>query len=456
MACYNSDESRECMSILDTIVAISSAGGVGAIAIVRLSGTQAIEFANEIVSQDLFLQASHTISYGKASNPFTKEAIDEVLVSVFKAPKTYTREDIVEINCHGGMIVTKKIIEVLIGLGARLANPGEFTQRALISGRLDLTQAEAVNELIHAQTDQAATMAIDSISGSVSALLEPLKDDLLEIIANIEVNIDYPEYDDVIQLTSEHIYPKALDWIKQAQQLIELSQKGKIVKEGVKTVILGKPNVGKSSLLNALLKEDKAIVTPIAGTTRDLVEGWIRLQHISLHLIDTAGVHFSEDIVEKIGIERSLQAIESADLIILVLDASSELEESDQRLLKLTKDRKRIVVYNKADIAKSPQGLQISALNKELQPLIDAIEELFMQNLLAIKSPTLQNQRQIGLLQQATTYMQSACEAIELGYEVDLVTIDLTKAYQALTSITAADQQTSVIDEIFKRFCLGK
>ena len=442
--------------IQDTIVAISSATTPQAIAIVRLSGQEALDIANKVFTKDLHVKQSHTITYGHIKDPHDDTIIDEVMVSVFKGPKTYTTEDIVEINTHGGSIVANRLVSILLGLGARMAQPGEFTQRAFIHGRIDLIQAEAVNDLIHASSDQAATLAMNTLSGALKDILEPMIEEVLSMIAHIEVNIDYPEYEDIHQLTTNEILPSVNRWLDKAQTLLDLSKDGQIIKDGVKTVILGKPNVGKSSLLNALLNEDKAIVTPVAGTTRDLVEGWIRLKNIPLHLIDTAGIHDSEDVVEKIGINRSIESIKSADLIILVLDASSKQDHKDEQLLKITKNKQRIIVYNKSDLAIKENTLQISALNKDIQPLIDEIEKMFAKNLLATKQPLLHNQRQIGLFQQAFYYIQAAKQSIENGYEVDIITIDLQQAYDALTTILHGQHKTQLIDEIFKRFCLGK
>lgn len=442
--------------IQDTIVAISTATTPGAIAIVRMSGVEAVEFANQLVDKDLKNKGSHTITYGHIIEPQTNQMIDEVLVSLFLAPKTYTTEDIVEINCHGGFVVAQRIVELLVGLGARLAAPGEFTQRAFIHGRIDLIQAEAVNDLIMAQSNQAAQLAINTMSGALKAVLETLMDDVLTMIAHIEVNIDYPEYDDIHQLTTTEILPKTDEWIKEANRLLELSNDGQMIKEGIKTIILGKPNVGKSSLLNALLNEEKAIVTPIAGTTRDLVEGWVRLKNIPLHLIDTAGIQASEDVVEQIGIQRTLASIDSADLVILVLDASEKQDEKDDNLLKLTQEKQRIIVYNKSDLVAKENVLQISALNKDIHPLIDEIESKFAKNLLALNETVLHNQRQIGLFTLAKNHMEAAKDAINQGFETDVITIDLQLAYEALETILRGQEKTKLIDEIFKRFCLGK
>lgn len=441
--------------ILDTIVGISTAHALGAIGIVRLSGSDAIKIANTLFSKDLKTIDSHHVVYGNIHDPTTSEWIDEVMLTQFKAPRSYTKEDIVEISCHGGVMSTSKILGLCISLGARSAHPGEFTQRAVIHGRIDLAQAEGVNDLIHASSSQAMTMALKAMSGDVRRLIEPLIEDLIAIIAHIEVNIDYPEYEDVVQMTSQEILPQAKDWVKRAETIIEASLKKEVIKEGVKTVIVGQPNVGKSSLLNALLQEEKAIVTPIAGTTRDFVEGYIRLKHIPLHLVDTAGIRESDDLVEKIGIERSLDSIDSAELVIIVVDPTNNNHEVDEQLIKKASSKKCIVVYNKSDLIKR-EGLSISALNQDIQPLIDQIETLFAENIATLDTPTLANQRQIGMLNQAIRHLTYAIEAIEAGFEVDLITIDLSAAYESLSSILSANVKPSLMDEIFKRFCLGK
>ncbi len=441
--------------ILDTIVGISTAQAMGAIGIVRLSGDEAITIANQLFNKDLNKIESHTVTYGRILDPSNHEMVDEVMLTMFKAPRSYTKEDIVEISCHGGLMSTSRVLGLCVSLGARLAQPGEFTQRAVINGRIDLTQAEGINDLINASSTQAMTMALKAMSGDVKKIIEPLIDELIGMIAHIEVNIDYPEYEDVVQMTTQEILPQAKSWVEKADALIEASMKKEVIKEGVKTVIVGQPNVGKSSLLNALLQEEKAIVTPIAGTTRDFVEGYIRLKHIPLHLIDTAGIRESDDVVEKIGIDRSLKSIDSAELVIVVIDPTNPNKAVDEQLIEKASSKKHIVVYNKSDLIKS-EGLSISALNQDIQPLIDHIETLFAQNIAVLDTPTLSNQRQIGLLIQAKRHLLQAIDAIEAGFEVDLITIDLSAAYDALTSILSANTKPSLMDEIFSRFCLGK
>lgn len=441
--------------LTDTIAAISTSLQDGAISIIRMSGNDAIDIINRCIKKDMRQVKSHTITYGYFIDPLTNEAIDEVLISVFLAPKTYTMEDIVEINCHGGKYITRKILNICLSLGARLAEPGEFTRRAFLNGRIDLTQAEAVNDMILAKNQVNAKVAIKGIKGSVKALLDPLIEDLLNIIATIEVNIDYPEYDDVEQLTQESVLPKAKQWLDEIHQCIAKSESGKILKEGIKTAIIGKPNVGKSSLLNALLEEEKAIVTDIAGTTRDLVEGYVQLNHLTLNLIDTAGIRETEDVVEKIGIDRSKKAIEEAQLVILVLDASQQLDEQDQMLLDLTENKKRIIVYNKNDLVET-DGISISAKNKDIQPLIHEIEHLFEQNIQLIDEPFLNNERQIALMRKAMLSMKQAIASLEMGMELDLVTIDLQEAYTALKEILGEVSREDLLDTLFSNFCLGK
>ncbi|WP_115716524.1 tRNA uridine-5-carboxymethylaminomethyl(34) synthesis GTPase MnmE [Amedibacterium intestinale] len=440
----------------DTIAAISTAAVDGAISIVRLSGDDAIEIANSIASINLLNKKSHTISYGFIIDPITSQEIDEVLFCVFKAPKTFTREDVVEINCHGGRFVTKKILSLCLMQGARLAEPGEFTRRAFLNGRIDLTQAEAINDMILADSNENMKLAIHGIKGSVKKLLDPLLENILDIIANIEVNIDYPEYDDVEMLTNDVVLPKAKAWLDSIDTILDRAQSGKIMKEGIRTAIVGKPNVGKSSLLNALLEEDKAIVTDIAGTTRDIVEGHIHLGGLTLNLIDTAGIRDTEDVVEKIGIQRSLQAMEDAQLVIVVLDGSRPLDEQDDELLEMTKEKTRIVVYNKNDLYEAVDGISISAAKQEITPLVNKIHELFDHHKIAIEEPVLGNERQIGFMMKAKQSMLQAVEAMENGLELDLVEIDIQDAYTALKEILGEVHREDLLDTLFSNFCLGK
>lgn len=441
----------------ETIAAIATPLADGAISIIRVSGEDAIAYVDSLYNKNLIDQDANTITYGYIIDPTTKETVDEVLVSVFRAPKTFTREDIVEVNCHGGRFVTKQVLQLILAQGARLARPGEFTQRAFVNGRIDLAQAEAVMDLIEADNKANARMAMEGIKGSVRKLLEPLLEEILDIIANIEVNIDYPEYDDVEQLTDEILLPKATRWLTEINKILAKAESGKIIKEGIKTAIVGKPNVGKSSLLNALLEEEKAIVTEIEGTTRDIVEGNIHLKGVTLHLIDTAGIRETKDVVERIGIERSKQAIQEAQLVFLVLDGSKPLDEKDQELLELTKDKQRILVYNKEDLME-PQTdkLTICASKGEIEPLLEAIHALYEKHLLVLQEPTLSNERQIGLMLSARNNMEHAITAMQDGIQPDLIELDIQEAYKNLKEILGEYHREDLLDTLFSNFCLGK
>ena len=439
----------------NTIAAISTSLQDGAISIIRLSGDKAIEITQKIFDRNIINAKSHTIHYGFIIDA-DKNPVDEVLISIFRAPKTYTREDIVEINCHGGTFITRKILSMVLSAGADLAKPGEFTQRAFYHGRIDLSQAEAVQDMIEASNNTAASMAIHGIKGSVKKLLQPLIDDLMDIIAQIEVNIDYPEYEDVEQLTTNDLLPNTSDWLDKIDHILARVQTGQMLKKGIDTIIVGKPNVGKSSLLNALLEEDKAIVTDIAGTTRDLVEGQIHIGSVQLNLIDTAGIRESNDKIEQIGIEKSQEKLKDAKLVLLVFDGSKELDEEDKQLLELTKDKMRLIIYNKLDkTSPDKDGIWISAANKEIQPLIDALENLYHEDLLK-EDPLLSNERQIGLLNQAKEDMLRAKEAMDMMVEPDLIEIDIQAAHDHLKEILGEVHREDLLDTLFSKFCLGK
>lgn len=439
-----------------TIAVISTALSQGAISIVRVSGDQAIEIVQKIFSRDIRHVPSHTIHYGYILDG-NKEVVDEVLVSVFRGPKTYTTEDIVEINCHGGVYITRKILSLVLSHGATMAKPGEFTQRAFYHGRIDLTQAEAVEDMIEASNDTASHMAIQGIQGSVKKLLEPLIEDILNIIAQIEVNIDYPEYEDVEQLTTEELLPMTKQWLTKLDKILSRAQCGQLAKKGIDTVLIGRPNVGKSSLLNALLEEDKAIVTDIAGTTRDLVEGQIHIGPAQFNLIDTAGLRKSSDAIEQIGIEKTHEKLAQAQLVLLILDGSQPLTKEDEDLLEQTKDKNRLIIYNKKDVKseKHPDGIWISAQNKEIDALLEAMKDLYQQDVLT-EQPLLSNERQIGLLNQAKQDMLQAKEAMEQGVEPDLVEIDIQAAHDHLKEILGEVHREDLLDTLFSKFCLGK
>ena len=439
-----------------TIAAISTALQDGAISIIRLSGDESIEIVQKIFDRDITNVKSHTIHYGFIVDE-NKKPVDEVLISIFRAPKTYTCEDVVEINCHGGRFITKKILSLVLSNGATLAKPGEFTQRAFYHGRIDLSQAEAVQDMIDASNNTAASMAIQGIKGSVKSLLQPLIDDLMDIIAQIEVNIDYPEYEDVEQLTTSDLLPKTNEWLSKIDHILNRVQTGQMVKKGIDTIIVGKPNVGKSSLLNALLEEDKAIVTDIAGTTRDLVEGTIQVGSVQLNLIDTAGIRESDDKIEQIGIEKSQEKLKEAKLVLLVLDGSKPLDKEDQDLLELTKDKMRLVIYNKQDKSnsKDTDNIWISAQNHEIQPLLDALEKMYQENVLK-EEPLLSNERQIGLLNQAKQDMLNARDAMNNFVEPDLIELDIQAAHDHLKEILGEVHREDLLDTLFSKFCLGK
>jgi tRNA modification GTPase TrmE len=439
--------------LTDTIVAISTSLSEGAISIIRMSGSEAIEIASSVFSKNLLTVPANTIHYGNIVNQ--EEVIDEVLVSVFRAPKTYTREDVVEINCHGGVYISQKILALLLSRGARLAMPGEFTQRAFLNGRIDLTQAEAVQDLIVADSESSRKLAIQGIKGSIRKLLDPLLEAMLDTIAHIEVNIDYPEYDDVIQLTNDVVLPELYKWLNQLDEILKKAESGRILKQGVKTVIIGAPNVGKSSLFNALLEEDKAIVTEIAGTTRDLVEGVIRLDNVTLHLIDTAGLHETTNIVEQIGIEKTKKAVEEAELILFVLDSTREKTVEEIELYDMVKERNTIIIYNKGDIKKR-NGISISALHNEIGALITEINKRYQYHQHQLDQGVINNERQTALIAKARDYISQAITATGEYVELDLLTIDIQNAYTSLKEILGEVKREDLLDALFENFCLGK
>lgn len=445
----------------DTIVAISTALGEGAISIIRVSGDDAIKIINPLFDgKDLEKASSHTINYGHIV--YNDEIIDEVLLSIMKAPKTYTKEDVIEINTHGSIAVVNKIMEILLLEGCRLAEPGEFTKRAFLNGRIDLTESEGVMDLINSETELTRKMAINELSGNVSRLITDTREDIISLISNIEVNIDYPEYEDIEVVTINKIREKVREIKEKLLKTLKLSEDGKILKDGIKTVILGKPNVGKSSLLNALLEEEKAIVTDVKGTTRDIVEGSILVGGVKLNLIDTAGVRKSDDIVEKIGIEKSLNLIDEAELVLLILDASCPLSEEDKYLLEKTKDKKRIIIMNKIDLnlnnSYMDDVIKISAKNNEgIEDIKDAIKELFNVGTFMSKNLTFfTNVRQISLLKSAIKSLEDVEQGIKEEREIDMIEIDLKLVWEKLGDIIGANYTEELIDNLFSRFCLGK
>ena len=453
----------------DTIAAIATPIGEGGISIIRVSGENALEIVNKIFrGANLNKVASHTIHYGHIIDYANKDVVDEVLVTVMLAPKTFTRENTVEVSCHGGLLVTEKILQLILDNGARMATPGEFTKRAFINGRIDLTQAESIMDIIEAKTDRARQVAMKQLEGGLLFEIRKLRQELLNTMAHEEVNIDYPEYD-MDDVTSKEMYDKAHQVIKEIDKLLATAQEGKVVRSGLATAIVGRPNVGKSSLLNYLSKEEKAIVTSIAGTTRDTLEEYVSLKGILLKLIDTAGIRQTDDIVEKIGVERSKRAITESDLVLLLINSSEELTEEDQKLLELTQDKKRIIILNKADqgakitkkdiqkITDSPI-VTISVLKKQnMIGLEEAIKSLFLQGITDSKSEVMvTNQRQNDLLRKAKQSLIEAIEAINDNMPLDLVQIDLKEAWDSLGEITGDTAPDELITQLFSKFCLGK
>ena len=443
----------------DTIAAISTAQGVGAISIVRISGDEALDIVNKIFDRDIYSFKSNTINYGHIIE--NGKIIDEVLVSVFLAPKTYTKENLIEINTHGGISVTNKILELLLDNGARVAEPGEFTKRAFLNGRIDLIEAESVMDLIDAKTESARKMAISGVEGRLSNKIKKLRDKALDLISNIEVNIDYPEYEDIEIMTIEDIKKFSKELNIEIDDLLKTSESGKLIKEGINTVILGRPNVGKSSLLNRLLDEEKAIVTNIPGTTRDIVEGSIRINGVLINFLDTAGVRKTTNTVEKIGVEKSLSLLESADLVLLVLNNNEELTDEDKELLEKTKNKKRIIVVNKKDLDNKLRidldHVSISAENNDIEELIEKINELFKLDEINEGDMTyISNAREISLLKKAKKASNNLVEALDNDIPIDMLEIDIKNIIDYLGEVTGDSYDNELIDKIFSRFCLGK
>lgn len=455
----------------DTIAAISTPLGEGAIGIVRLSGEEAVKIANRIFTgSDLTKVDSHTIHYGKIVDPKTDEMIEEVMISLMRAPKTFTREDVVEINCHGGLASVNRLLELVLERGARLAEPGEFTKRAFLNGRIDLSQAEAVMDLIRAKTDKAMDVAIKQLDGKLSKLIQRLRQDLIETVAHVEVNIDYPEYDDVEEMTKGVLLEKTTDVYQEIEKLLLMAKQGKILREGISTAIIGRPNVGKSSLLNTLVQENKAIVTDIPGTTRDIIEEYVNIRGVPLRLIDTAGIRETEDIVEKIGVERSRQALKEADLILLVLNNNETLSDQDRQLFELVNDLELIVLINKTDLEDKLARNEVEQLanghpivstslieERGIDELEEAITSLFFGGQLESADISyVSNVRHIQLLKQAMSALDEAKSAIDLGMPLDLIQIDVTRAWSILGEIVGDTVHDSLIDQLFSQFCLGK
>lgn len=457
---------------LDTITSISTPMGEGAIGIVRLSGPQAIEIADKLYKGKHLLNdvPSHTINYGHIIDPESKEVIEEVMVSVLRAPKTFTREDIIEINCHGGILTINRVLELTMTYGARMAEPGEFTKRAFLNGRIDLSQAEAVMDFIRSKTDRASKVAMNQIEGRLSDLIKKQRQSILEILAQVEVNIDYPEYDDVEDATTEFLLEQSKEIKQEINRLLDTGAQGKIMREGLSTVIVGKPNVGKSSMLNNLIQDNKAIVTEVAGTTRDVLEEYVNVRGVPLRLVDTAGIRETEDIVEKIGVERSRKALSQADLILFVLNNNEALTQEDYTLYEVVKNEDVIVIVNKMDLeqnidineVKDMIGdtplIQTSMLKQEgIDELEIQIRDLFFGGEVQNQDVTyVSNSRHISLLKQARQTIQDAIDAAESGVPMDMVQIDLTRTWEILGEIIGETASDELIDQLFSQFCLGK
>ncbi|HHC9740575.1 tRNA uridine-5-carboxymethylaminomethyl(34) synthesis GTPase MnmE [Staphylococcus aureus] len=457
---------------LDTITSISTPMGEGAIGIVRLSGPQAVEIADKLYKGKHLLNdvPSHTINYGHIIDPESKEVVEEVMVSVLRAPKTFTREDIIEINCHGGILTINRVLELTMTYGARMAEPGEFTKRAFLNGRIDLSQAEAVMDFIRSKTDRASKVAMNQIEGRLSDLIKKQRQSILEILAQVEVNIDYPEYDDVEDATTEFLLEQSKEIKQEINRLLDTGAQGKIMREGLSTVIVGKPNVGKSSMLNNLIQDNKAIVTEVAGTTRDVLEEYVNVRGVPLRLVDTAGIRETEDIVEKIGVERSRKALSQADLILFVLNNNEALTQEDYTLYEVVKNEDVIVIVNKMDLeqnidineVKDMIGdtplIQTSMLKQEgIDELEIQIRDLFFGGEVQNQDMTyVSNSRHISLLKQARQTIQDAIDAVESGVPMDMVQIDLTRTWEILGEIIGETASDELIDQLFSQFCLGK
>lgn len=448
----------------DTICAIATSVGTSAINIIKISGKESISIVNKIFTKDLLKAKTHTITFGYIKDK--KEKVDEVLVSVFLEPNTYTGENIVEINTHGGLAVTNKILEMLLEQGCRLAEPGEFLKRAFLNGKRDLLEAESISDLINAKTEASRKMSMNGVTGELSRIIKNLRNKLLTIIANIEVNIDYPEYEDAIVYTNELLKNNIIEIKNELKKIVDESEKGSIIKNGINVGIVGKPNVGKSSLLNRLINEDKAIVTDVEGTTRDIVEGKIVINGIEINLIDTAGIRQTSNVVEKIGVEKSKSILETSDLLLAIFDGSKPLTKDDLDILKEIENKKSIIIINKEDLPMQIEKekfsryktLQISIKeNKGINDIIEEIKSLFNLNELETQDFTyLSNARQINLIKNCLSLSEEINKQNEKNTPVDLIQIDIQRLWEKLGELTGESYKDELLDEIFSKFCLGK
>lgn len=448
----------------DTICAIATSVGTSAINIIKISGKESISIVNKIFTKDLLKAKTHTITFGYIKDK--EEKVDEVLVSVFLEPNTYTGENVVEINTHGGLAVTNKILEMLLEQGCRLAEPGEFLKRAFLNGKRDLLEAESISDLINAKTEASRKMSMNGVTGELSRIIKNLRNKLLTIIANIEVNIDYPEYEDAIVYTNELLRTNIIEIKNELKKIVDESEKGSIIKNGINVGIVGKPNVGKSSLLNRLINEDKAIVTDVEGTTRDIVEGKIVINGIEINLIDTAGIRQTSNVVEKIGVEKSKSILETSDLLLAIFDGSKPLTKDDLDILKEIENKKSIIIINKEDLPMQIEKekfsryktLQISIKeNKGINDIIEEIKSLFNLNELETQDFTyLSNARQINLIKNCLSLSEEINKQNEKNTPVDLIQIDIQRLWEKLGELTGESYKDELLDEIFSKFCLGK
>lgn len=448
----------------DTICAIATSVGTNAINIIKISGKESISIVKKIFTKDLLKAKTHTITFGYIKDK--EEKVDEVLVSVFLEPNTYTGENVVEINTHGGLAVTNKILEMLLEQGCRLAEPGEFLKRAFLNGKRDLLEAESISDLINAKTEASRKMSMNGVTGELSRIIKNLRNKLLTIIANIEVNIDYPEYEDAIVYTNELLKTNIIEIKNELKKIVDESEKGSIIKNGINVGIVGKPNVGKSSLLNRLINEDKAIVTDVEGTTRDIVEGKIVINGIEINLIDTAGIRQTSNVVEKIGVEKSKSILETSDLLLAIFDGSKPLTKDDLDILKEIENKKSIIIINKEDLPMKIEKekfsryktLQISIKeNKGINDIIEEIKSLFNLNELETQDFTyLSNARQINLIKNCLSLSEEINKQNEKNTPVDLIQIDIQRLWEKLGELTGESYKDELLDEIFSKFCLGK
>ena len=451
----------------DTIAAVATGMGGAGIGIIRISGNKAIEIGNRLFvnpkGRTLDAAESHHLLYGRIIDPIAKKDIDEVLISKMKAPHSYTAEDVVEINCHGGIVPMRKILKLVIESGARLAEPGEFTKRAFLNGRLDLAQAEAVMDIINSKTEKSLEYSVAQLEGRLSEKLEELDQVLIDILSHMEVNIDYPEYD-IEDITFQFIDDEIKNLIKKIEEILAVAETGKIYREGITTAILGEPNVGKSSLLNTLLMENKAIVTDVPGTTRDTIEEYINIEGIPFKMIDTAGIRETDNVVEKIGVEKSKALLNQTTLVIFMRDISKEMSDAEKEIMALLKNRKTIYIANKTDVIEGKEGeipdpwIPMSLIEESGIEVLKnkMIEMVYEGNVSQEADYLITNTRQIQLLEKTKGSLENAVLTMNSQMPIELVSIDVMEALESLRGITGKTVGIDIINQIFKNFCIGK